>query len=263
MFSILKYGISILVWAVVAAFLIFTGKTVYLVFWALIGLFLLIIWLGKIVYKVATWFNPDFKPIKIILTFIIIIVAALVVFKVFIAPSWNTYGSTKDEIENHYKVDDYCDKANIRVVRTVEIKAPPEYIFKWIRQMPEVRTYSWGIPGLGSKKSAGKLLEDLPDLQEGDDFVVGKVVDVDKGKSLTLNIGEDPKMPKLGIDCMYSGYYFKKKGDVTRVTTVIRANYRNLFGWFYSQAIIEIGDFFFATKQLTKLKEIAEENFKE
>jgi len=262
MLTLIKYGLSIIVWAVVAAFLIFTGKTVYLVFWVLIGVFLLIIWLGKIVYKVATWFNPDFKPIKIILSFIIILISALILFKVVISPYWNTYGSTKDEIEREYNADDYCEKANIRVVRTVEINASPDYIFRWIRQMPEVGSYSWSIPGLGKAK-AERLLEDLPDLKEGDDFVVGKVVEVDKGKSLTIDIGGDPKLPKMGIDCMYSGYYFKKDGDKTRVTTVVRAKYNGIMGWFYSQVIIEIGDFFFATRQLSKLKALAEKNIRD
>ncbi len=79
-----------------------------------------------------------------------------------------------------------------------------------------------------------------------------------------MNLGEDPRMPKLGIKCLYSGYYFKKADDgKTRVSMVVRADYDGTMGWFYSQMIIEIGDFFFASKQLSKLKELSEKHFGE
>jgi len=262
--TLVKYGISILIWAAVAALLLVTGKVVYLAFWSIVGALLIIIWVGHMIYHVICWFNPDFKPIKLILFFLLLVVAGLVLFKVVLAPSWDHWGSNKKEIEAKYKVDEYCPGADLRIVRTVEVNVPPEYIFKWVRQMPETGSYSWDLLDLRRKKSIERLIDDLPDLKEGDDFLLGKVVDVKRNKSITFDVGADPRFPKLGIDCMYGGYYFKDIGDdKTRVSMVMRADYRGFMGWFYSQVIIQIGDFFMATKQLSNLKRIAETRYRE
>jgi hypothetical protein len=261
MFTLLKHGISILIWVAVAALLILTGKIVYLAFWAILGLALLLIWLGQIFYKIAFMFNPQFKPIKIVFAFVLIIAAGLIVYRIFILPAWDRWGSTEDELRAHYKVDEFCPQSELRVVRTVEVNVPPDRIFKWVRQMPESGTYSWRL--FGSKKNVERLIENLPDLKEGDQFLIGKVVEVKRNKSITFDIGSDPKFPKMGVDCMYGGYYFKEiDGHRTRVSMVMRVDYDGVWGWFYSQVIVEIGDFFMTTKQLLRLKELAEKNYK-
>ncbi len=102
----------------------------------------------------------------------------------------------------------------------------------------------------------------MPELREGDKFLIGRVAEVEQGKSITFNIGEDAKFPKLGIKCFYGGYYLRDVGNnKTRINMVMRADYDGFWGWFYSQVIIEFGDFLIATKQLTRLKESAELNF--
>ncbi len=171
MLTLVKYAISVFIWAAIASFFILTGNIVYLVFWSILGLGLIIVWIGHMTYHVMCWFNPLFKPIKLIVFFIFLVVGGLIVFKVFITPKWNTYGSTKEEIDREYKVDEFCKESDIRIVRTVEINAPPDYIFRWVRQMPEVGTYTWSVPGLFKMKSVERLVENLPDLREGDDFL--------------------------------------------------------------------------------------------
>jgi hypothetical protein len=263
MLTLVKYGISILIWVAVAALLLVTGKVVYLAFWAILGALLLIVWLGQVVYKIAFWFNPDFKPIKIIVAFAIIIVAGLILSKLFVLPIWNRWGSTDEEVKTEYKVDEFCEQSDLRIVRTVQVNVPPDQIFRWVRQMPEAGSYSWDLLNLRGGKSVEKLIEDLPELKEGDQFLIGKVVEVKRNKAITFDVGADPKFPKMGITCMYGGYYFKEiKGDKTRVSMVMRVDYEGIWGWFYSQVIVEIGDFFMATKQLSRLKELAEKNYK-
>ena len=263
MLTLVKYAISILIWAAIAALLLVLGKIVWLAFWAILGLALIIIWFGHLVYHVITWFNPLFKPIKLIVIFLLLIVVALGAYKLYFQPAWDKWGSTPDEINAKYKVDEYCPKSDIRVVRTVEVDVPPEYIFKWVRQMPEAGSYSWDLLDLRHKSSVERLIDDLPDLKEGDDFLLGKVVEVKRNKSITFDIGDDPKFPKLGVDCMYGGYYFRDIGnDKTRVSMVMRADYTGLMGWFYSQVVIELGDFFMASKQLSRLKNLAETNYR-
>jgi hypothetical protein len=263
MFTLLKHGISILIWIAVAALLILTGKIVYLAFWAILGVILLLIWLGQIAYKIAFMFNPAFKPIKVVVSFMVIIAACLIVYNLFVLPAWNKWGSTEEELREHYKADDFCPESDIRIVRTVEINVPPDHIFRWVRQMPETGSYSWDLLNIRGKKNIERLIDDLPDLKEGDQFLIGKVVEVKRDKSITFDIGNDPKFPKMGINCMYGGYYFREiKGDKTRVSMVMRADYEGAWGWFYTQVIIEIGDFFMATKQLSRLKELAEKNYK-
>lgn len=264
MLTLVKYAISIIIWAAIAALLLLTGQIMYLAFWAILGVFLLIVWIGHMVYHVICWFNPDFKAIKLILLFAALVVAGIVLYKVSLERRWNTWGSTPREISAKYKADDYCEKADVRIVRTVEVNVPPEYIFKWVRQMPEAGSYSWDLLDFRHGKSVKRLLDNLPDLQEGDDFWLGKVVEVKRNKSITFDVGADRKFPKMGINCMYGGYYFNDIGhDKTRVSMVMRADYEGLWGWFYSQVIIEIGDFFMATKQLSTLKALAEKQFKE
>lgn len=262
--TLIRYAVSIVVWAIVAIVLLLTGKVVYLMFWFLLGALLVIVWLGHTAYRIIYLFNPDFKAIKIVLVFLILIAAGIAYFKFVVTPSWNNWNSTPEEIDDTYVADRYCPDAELRTVRTLEVNVPRDYIFRWIRQLPEVGSYGSGFLGIGGGKTFDRLMDDLPELKEGDSFLMGRVVDIEPGKSITFNIGEDPKFPKLGIDCFYGGYYLREAGgNRTRINMVMRADYEGFWGWFYSQVIIEFGDFLIATKQLSKLKEMAERNFKE
>ena len=253
---------SIVIWAAVALLLLVTGKIIYLMFWTLLGAFLVILWVGHMVYKILYLFNPDFKPIKIVLIFIIVVILAVGYFKLMVAPEWNNWNSTPEEIEDEYIADRYCPDAELRTVRTLEVNVPSDYIFRWIRQLPEVGSYGLGLFDFGGKKVFEGLINGLPELQEGDKFLIGRVEKVEPGKSITFNIGEDAKFPKLGINCFYGGYYLRDVGNnKTRINMVMRADYDGFWGWFYSQVIIEFGDFLIATKQLSKLKASAEMNF--
>ena len=139
MIALIRYAFSIIIWAAVALLLLATGKIIYLMFWSLLGALLVLIWLGHMAYKVLYLFNPDFKPIKIILVFIIITVAAVGYFKLILAPEWNNWNSTQGEIDDEYIVDNFCPDAELRTVRTLEVNVPSDYIFRWIRQLPEGR----------------------------------------------------------------------------------------------------------------------------
>ena len=262
MFTILRYAASLLIWAVVAAFLLLTGKIVYLVFWSILGAILALFWLGHMLYHVFYLFNPDFKPIKVVLIMAVVLGIAGIYFKTVLAPRWNKWGSTPEEIEKKYRVDSFCDEADLRTVRTMEINVPRENIFRWVRQLPEAASYGDNLIDFKGKDQFKNLLENLPELNEGDQFLIGKIVEFKDGKSITFDIGADPRFPKMGINCMYGGYYFSDAGDnKTRINMVMRADYDGLIGWFYSQVIIEIGDFLITTKQLGKLKEAAEKQF--
>jgi hypothetical protein len=216
------------------------------------------------IYKLFYLFNPDFRPIKIVLVFIVLILAAGACFKLFVAPSWNNWNSTAEEIEDHYVVDKYCPDAELRTVRTLEVNVPRDYMFRWIRQLPEFDSYGLEFLGIGKKWDLDKLKDDLPDLKEGDNFLLGRVVDFDSEKSITFDIGQDPRLPRLGISCFYGGYYLRDAGkNKTRINMVMRADYNGIWGWFYAQVIIEFGDFLIASQQLTKLKKAAEEKYRE
>ncbi len=262
MITILRYAVSLVIWGLVAAFFLLTGKIVYLTFWSILGAILILFWLGHMLYHVFYLFNPDFKPIKVVLIMAIVLGLAAVYFKVFMAPRWNKWGSTPEEIESEYKVDKYCQQADLRTVRTIEVNVPRDNIFRWVRQLPEAASYGDNLIDFKGKDQFEKLLDDLPELEEGDRFLIGRVVEYEEGESITFDIGADPKFPKIGINCMYGGYYFRDAGrDRTRINTVMRADYDGFIGWFYSQVIIEIGDFLVTTRQLDKLKEAAERRF--
>jgi hypothetical protein len=252
-----------LVWAGIAAILLLAGKVVYLMFWSLFGLLLILFWLGHMVYKVFYLFNPDFKPIKVVFIFLILLFVGLSFFKIVLAPSWNVWGSTEAEIEAEYEVDNYCPEYDIRTVRTIEANVPKEYLYRWIRQLPKVGSYGWDLLNFIGRKNFDRLISDIPEPQLGDNFLIGQIVELDPGESITFDIGVDPKFPKLGINCMYGGYYLKDAGrGRTRMIMVMRADYEGFWGWLYSQLIIEFGDFFIATAELKNLRKAAEENYR-
>ncbi|MEE9555305.1 MAG: hypothetical protein V3W18_13535 [candidate division Zixibacteria bacterium] len=262
MITILRYAASVLIWGVIAAFLLLTGKIVYLTFWAILGAILILLWVGHLIYHIMFLFNPDFKPIKIVFFMVVILGIGLIYFKVFVAPGWNRWGSTPEEIEAEYRVDSYCGDADLRTVRTLEVNVPREYIFRWVRQLPEAASYGEDLIDFRGKERFKRLLDNLPELKEGDEFLIGKIVEYKEGEGITFDIGADPKFPKMGINCMFGGYYFKDAGDnKTRINMVMRADYDGFIGWFYSQVIIEIGDFLVTTKQIGKIKEAAEKQF--
>jgi len=262
--TLIRYVISIVIWAIVALILLLTGKVIYLMFWAILGAFLVLMWLGHMIYKIFYLFNPDFKAIKIVIAFLVIVILGVAYFKLFVAPSWNNWNSTPEEVQDHYAADNYCPEAQLRTVRTLEVNVPRDYIFRWIRQLPEFGSYGLGMLDIRGKEAFDKLIEGLPDLKEGDNFLMGRIVDVEKGRNITFNIGEDPRFPKLGVKCFYGGYYLRDAGrNRTRINMVMRADYEGFWGWLYSQVIIEFGDFLIASRQLSKLKKIAEDNFVE
>jgi len=91
-----------LIWGAVAIIFLLTGKIVYLTFWSVLGAVLVIFWLGHMLYHFFYLFNPDFKPIKVVILMALVVLAGLVYFKAVVAPRWNRWGSTEDEIKAKY-----------------------------------------------------------------------------------------------------------------------------------------------------------------
>ena len=84
MITLFRYVISIVIWAIVALVLLLTGKVIYLMFWGLLGVFLVVLWVGHMLYKFIYLFNPDFKAIKIVLAFLVLIALGVGYFKFFV-----------------------------------------------------------------------------------------------------------------------------------------------------------------------------------
>jgi hypothetical protein len=109
MITLLKYSISLIIWAVVAgAFLIAKSPQLF-AFWALLGTAILVGWFFKMFWK---WFVGIFFPTielrAYIIGVLILLIGALLFFEYSIVPKWNRWGATKDELKKSTRWMIFC-----------------------------------------------------------------------------------------------------------------------------------------------------------
>jgi len=46
------------------------------------------------------------------MTFVLIMALGLIVYQIFVLPSWNKWGSTNEEYQAQYEVDKYCPQSD-------------------------------------------------------------------------------------------------------------------------------------------------------
>jgi len=261
MITLLKYAISIVIWAIVAAAFLIARNPQLFAFWALFGLVILVGWFFKMFWK---WFVGIFFPtiqLRAYIIFVFLLLAAAVfAFETVIVPGLNRWGATKDELNEEYPIDKLLPKARTVAVRAMTIEAPPKIVYPWVRQLATegMLNFNVNLVDLIRNKPAQMVLQDLPQINVGDRFLVGNIVQAKNNQSLTLELFRQ-SFPWNKFVSIYAGFYLEKgEHNSTRVIYKIKADYSGFMAWFSAKYLIEVVDFAVTRYQLYTVKSLAE-----
>ena len=261
MLTLLKYAISLAIWAIVAGAFLIAGSPQIFAFWGLLGLIILIGWFYKMLWK---WFIGIFFPtiqLRFYIIFMFLLTAAAVfAFEAVIVPGLNTWGATKDELKEEYPIDEFLPNANTITIRALTIEAQPKVVYPWVKQMATegVLNFKVNLLDLIRNQPAKLVLQDLPEFNVGDRFLVGDIIQSKDNQGLTIELYRQ-NFPWNKFDRIYAGYYIHKGEDhTTRVVIKIKAEYSGGIAWFSAKYLIEIVDFLVSRYQLYTLKSLAE-----
>lgn len=158
------------------------------------------------------------------------------------------WGVDEHDVAQRYGCDDLLPRAPMRVLRGVDVDAPVEVLWQWVRQL-RLAPYSYDWIDNGGRRSPREL-HDLPDPEVGDPYTafrgrpMGRVEAVDAPHELTVSL--------LGAVLTYR--LTERPDGGSRLVFVMLARGRRPF-----LDLLSAGDLVMARRQLLTLKELAEQ----
>jgi hypothetical protein len=115
---------------------------------------------------------------------------------------WN-WGATDVEVAAHYPCHDLVPEPALRMVRAVDVAAPPDVVFRWIAQLT-VAPYSYDLIDNLGRRSPRRLTPGADALEPGTPFVmVFAVHGVVRGREVT-GVGRPGPVRRFGpMACTY------------------------------------------------------------
>jgi hypothetical protein len=163
-----------------------------------------------------------------------------------IADRW---GVTQSEVSLRFPCDDLVPEPGMQLWRGASVRAEPERVWPWVRQI-RIAPYSYDwIDNLGRRSPQD--LRDLPEPAVGEPFTtaaggrrLGRILAVEPGHALTATImGTVMSYVLIGVD----------GGRQTRLLLKIVAASRTLY-----TPLLAVGDLIMARRQLLTLARLAE-----
>jgi hypothetical protein len=164
------------------------------------------------------------------------------------------WGATSEEIRSSVVGDDLCAEATLVATRSITIKAPPQDVFPWIRQMGFGRagwySYDW-IDNLG-RKSATRVHDEWQSLESGDTVPSGPIsftaAIVDPPRHFVLEIKSlGRKSPRMHFTLAYE---LRDDPQGTRLVTRMRSHIKLPLGLLFEKLILGPGDGIMLRRQL-------------
>ena len=171
------------------------------------------------------------------------------------------WGATSEEIHGSVVGDDLCADASLIATRSITIKAPPQEVFPWIRQMGFGRagwySYDW-LDNLG-RKSATRVHEEWQSVESGDTVPSGPIsftaAIVDAPRHFVLEIKSlGKKSPKLHFTLAYE---LRDDPQGTRLVTRMRSHIKLPLGSLFEKFILGPGDGIMLRRQLLTINKHA------
>ena len=171
------------------------------------------------------------------------------------------WGATSEEILSPVVGDDLCPNATLIATRSITIKAPPQDVFPWIRQMGFGRagwySYDW-LDNLG-RKSATRVHEEWQSVESGDTVPSGPIsftaAIVDPPRHFVLEIKSfGKKSPKLHFTLSYE---LRNDPQGTRLVTRMRSHIKLPLGSLFEKLILGPGDGIMLRRQLLTINKHA------
>ena len=174
------------------------------------------------------------------------------------------WGATNEEIQGSVIGDDLCAGATLIATRSITIKAPPQDVFPWIRQMGFGRagwySYDW-LDNLG-RKSATRVHEEWQSVESGDKVPSGPIsftaAIVNAPRHFVLEIKTfGAQTPKLHFTLAYE---LRDDPQGTRLVTRMRSHIKLPFGSLIEKLILGPGDGIMLRRQLLTINKHVSSN---
>lgn len=262
MITLLKHAISVGIWGIIAIAFLIAGNPQLFAFWALFGFIILLGWFFKLVWKwIVGIFFPTVQPRAYIIFVLIFLAVALAVFESLVIPGWNTWNADKEDIEREYPVDKLVPGAKTTVIRVINIDAPPKIVYPFVQKLATegILSFKVNLFDLIRNHPAKMMIQDLPEVEVGDRFLAGDVVQAKDNQGITIELYKQ-RFPYNKFNKICAGYYLHKaKGNSTKLLVKIRADYTGFVPWFSAKYLVEVADFFVTRYQLNRVKILAEQ----
>ncbi|MEW6406237.1 MAG: hypothetical protein AB1649_31000 [Chloroflexota bacterium] len=170
-----------------------------------------------------------------------------------LAWNWNT---TSDEEKEIFPCDQYMTSDYRSMMRAIDILTSAAIVFRWICQL-KVAPYSYDwIDNLG-RQSPRQLTPGVDQLEIGQNFLIGKIVEFEEGRHITSVIHQ--KLTSI-FGFISLTYAVKDTGpEACRLIVKVNCGARN---WIerLRRFILAWGDLIMMRKQLNTIKSLAESN---
>ena len=263
MFTLLKHVLSVVIWAIVAGAFLIAGNPELFAFWGLVGAILVFAWMVKFIWKwIIGIFLPTVSARAYFFFIIIVIILGLSFYQLAIVPTLNYWGATRDEIEKEYPVDEFLADGRTVAYRAITVEASASEVYPWIEKLAVsgVLNFDVNILDMIKNNPARFVLQDMPNVNIGDRYLIGEIVQSEKNKSITLELDRH-RFPWNKFNKIYAGYYlYPEDRNRTRIIMKIKADYQGFLAWFSAKYLIELGDYWVSSYQLTSIKRLVENN---
>lgn len=171
--------------------------------------------------------------------------------------SLRDWGATPGEISSQLPGDDLCQDARIVATRSIDLPAPPEEVFPWLRQMGFGRAgwYSYDLLDNLGRRSATSIVEKWQDLAEGGVVPGGPVAFeaavLDPPRALVITLAAKGRIGRR--ICFSLAYELRPTTTGTRLVTRARARVDLPGGILIERLLLGPGDGIMVRRQLLGL----------
>jgi hypothetical protein len=169
--------------------------------------------------------------------------------------AWN-WNATNDEEKESFPCDKYMTSEYRSLIRAIDVSASADVVFRWICQL-KIAPYSYDWLDNGGRQSPRQLTPGVEQLQLGQNFMIGGIVEFEQGCQITCLI--HPKLESaFGLTSLT--YVVKNTAPAaSRIVVKIDIGARNWFERF-RRFLLAWGDLIMMRKQLITIKSLAEAN---
>ncbi len=169
--------------------------------------------------------------------------------------AWN-WNATIDEEKETFPCDRYMTSEYRSLIRAIDVSAPADIVFRWICQL-KIASYSYDWLDNGGRQSPRQLTPGVEQLELGQNFMIGRIVEFEEDLQITCLIHPELKS-KFGSTSLT--YMVKKVAPTaSRIIVKIDVEARNWLEKF-RRFLLAWGDLIMMRKQLITIKSLAEGN---
>jgi hypothetical protein len=164
------------------------------------------------------------------------------------------WGSTAAEREHDFPCDELAPDARMRLYRALDVKAPPDVVFRWLCQL-RAAPYSYDVIDNGGRRSPQELTPGLDRLQAGQRFMrIFRLASFEPGRSITV-LSRGTRFGEVAVTYRVSP---AGEGGSRLVAKLLVGPGSGPFASAPARAFLAVGDLVMMRRQLLNLAALAE-----